>query len=160
MDQLPHLNSMGCRDKQKAAAHATAARLHALNLAHHNISALEADTCPINISSDSNSDCGYKGGVNFSLSKSDSFDYLDAESLEELEGEELEANLNELRAELKELPTCMKYDMLMELKTVKDWKKAEENHTLGYTGNLKCTQERQAKDLHDRKTSRAKAQTS
>ena len=64
----------------------------------------------------------------------------DAESLEEL-GEELEANLNEMRAELKELPICMKYDLLMEPKTVKDWKKVEENCTLGYTGNLKRTQE-------------------
>ena len=54
--------------------------------------------CLINISSDSDSDCGYEGGVSFSLSKSDSFDCSDAESLEELEGEELEANLNELRA--------------------------------------------------------------
>ena len=96
--------------------------------------------CPINISSNSDSDCGYKGGVDFSLSKSDSFDYSDAESLEELEAEELEANLNELRAELKELPICMKYDLLMEPKTAKDWKKVE-NCTLGYTGNLKCTQE-------------------
>ena len=76
--------------------------------------------CP---SSDSDSDCGYEGGVNFCLSKSDSFDYSDAESLEELEGEELEANLNELRAELKELPIHVKYDLLMELKTVKDWRK-------------------------------------
>ena len=75
------------------------------------------------------------------MSKSDSFDYSDAESLEELEGEELEANLNELRAELKELPIRMKYDLLMEPKTAKDWKKAEENCTLGYTGNLKHTQE-------------------
>ena len=148
---------MGRRDKQKAAARATAARL---NLAHHNISALETDTCPINISSDSDSDCGYEGGVNFSLSKSDSFDYSDAESLEELEGEELEANLNELRAELKELPIRTKYDLLMEPKTVKDWKKAEENRTLGYTGNSKRTQERRAKDLRDRETFRAKAQTS
>ena len=32
MDQLPHPNSMGCWDKQKVAARATAARL---NLAHH-----------------------------------------------------------------------------------------------------------------------------
>ena len=73
------------------------------------------------------------------MSKSDSFDYSDAESLEELEDEELEANPNELRAELKELPIWMKYDLLMELKTGKDWKKAEENCTLSYTGNLKCT---------------------
>ena len=98
------------------------------------ISVVETDTCLIDISSDSDSDCGYEGGVSYSWSKSDSEDYSNAESLEELEGEELEANLNELRAELKE-PIPLKYDLVMAPKTAKDWKKAEKNCTLGYTGN-------------------------
>ena len=113
-----------------------------------------------NISSNSDSDCGYSGVAIISACQSHSFDYSDAESPEELEGEELEANLNDLRAELKELPIHMEYDLLMEPKPVKDWKKVEENRTLGYTGNLKHTQERRAKDLCDRETFCAKAQTS
>jgi len=162
---------MGLGDKQKAAAHATAARLHARDnisaiptpigtLAHHNIAVLETDTCPIDVSSDSDSDCGYEGGVNCGWSDSDSEDYSDADSLEELEGEELEANLNELRAELKELVIPTKYDQFMEPKAAKDWKKAEKNRTLGYTGNSKRTQERRAKEGRDREASRAEAQTS
>jgi len=63
------------------------------------------------------------------------------------------------RAELKELVIPTKYDQFMEPKAAKDWKKAEKNCTLGYTGNLKWTQERQAKEGHDREASRAEAQT-
>src|SRR6267154_5615880 len=109
---------MGLRDKQKAAARATAARLHAGD----NISAIPT---PIGTLGHLNLDCGYEGGVNCSWSDSDSEDYSDADSLEELEGEELEANLNELRAELKELVIPTKYDQFMEPKAAKDWKKAE-----------------------------------
>jgi hypothetical protein len=78
------------------------------------------DTYPINISSDSDSDCGYEGGVNNCWSDCSDKDYSDTESLEELEGEELEANLNELRAELKDLVTPTKYDQIMEPKLAKD----------------------------------------
>ena len=64
---------MGLGDKQKATAHATA-RLHARDnisaiptpigtLAHHNIAVPETDTCPIDVSSDSDLDCGYEGGL-------------------------------------------------------------------------------------------------
>ena len=162
---------MGLRDKQKAAARATAGRLHArdnisaiqtpiVTLVHHNIAVPETDTCPIDVSSDSDSDCEYEGGVNCSWSDSDSEDYSDADSLEELEGEELEANLNELRAELKGLVIPTKYDQFMELKAAKDWKKAEKSRTLGYTGNSKRTQERRGKESHDREVSCAEAQTS
>jgi hypothetical protein len=119
----------------------------------------ETDTCPIDVSSDSDSDCGYEGGVNCSWSNLDSEDYSDADSLEELEGEELEANLNELRAELKELGIPTKYDQFIELKTAKDWKEAEKNCTLGYTGHSKQTQEQRAKEGRDREASCAEAQT-
>jgi hypothetical protein len=56
-------------------------------------------------------------------------DYSDIESFEELEGDQLEANLPDLRAELI-APT--KYEQLMKPKLVKQWKKTEQSHTLGY----------------------------
>jgi len=147
------LRSTLLKDKQKAATCATAARLHAQDnifanptpigtLAHHKIAVPETDPFPIDVSSDLDLDCGYEGGVNCSWSDSDSEDYSDADSLKQLEGEELKANLNELRAELKELVISMKYDQFMELKAAKDWKIAEKNRILGYTGNSKRTQER------------------
>ncbi|KAG1805422.1 hypothetical protein EV424DRAFT_1282075, partial [Suillus variegatus] len=69
----------------------------------------------------------------------DGGDYSDTKSLEELEGDELEANLSDLRAESKDLIAPTKYEQLMKPKLVKQWKKAEQNHTLGYTGHSRCT---------------------
>ncbi|KAG1829172.1 hypothetical protein EV424DRAFT_1344420 [Suillus variegatus] len=119
---------MGIKDKRKAAARATAARLLAMkaqveNPALHDVEILESNTegsvCESVIMS-KDSDCGMKSyhpryskparypGVypcsslvnchwsNSDYSDSEDFDggdYSDTESLEELEGDELEANL-------------------------------------------------------------------
>jgi hypothetical protein len=120
---------MGLKDKQKAAARATAARLGVAKARDRladptpldNIIPETIDNTPaINLSSDSDSDYGYKGGVNCYWSDGDDSDfseeYSDAESLEELEGDELEANLLELRTELAELGAPTKYDQIMESK--------------------------------------------
>ena len=113
---------------------------------------------------DSDSDCGYKGGVNCYWSDSDDSDfseeYSDADSLEELEGDELKANLLELRTELADLGAPTKYDQIMESKLENDWRKVEQNYALGYNGNSKWTQERRAKEACDREASHKKAQTS
>ena len=145
---------MGIRDKQNAAARATAARLVAQD---HN-------TIPCDINSDPDLDCGYDGGVNYDWSDSDSEyeDYTDtdSESLEEMDGDELDDNLREWRAELDDLVAPTKYDQIMEQKLTMDWRKAEQNRNFGYSGNSKRTQERRAKEARDREVSRAKARTS
>lgn len=117
---------------------------------------------------DSDSDCGYNwGGVNYNWSESsdgdfdiEDYDDSDMDSLEELEGEELEANLSKLRAELKDLAAPTKYEQITEPKLVKEWKKIEQTCTLGYTGHSQCTQEWRAKDACNRKASHVEAQTS
>lgn len=162
---------MGRADKKKAAAHATAARIKAhnstsTNLKNHNPSA-DTNILPITVDSDSDSDCQYLGGVNFYPSDDDYTDSgeestdTELESLAELEGDELEANLRELRAELEDLGTIhTKYDHIMQMKSVTDWKKAERNRTLGYTGNSRRTQLRKAKEAREREALRTEAQTS
>ena len=178
------------KDKQKAAARATAAKLSAgkapgqnhdlgnpeplenlvvdnVDMPAHN----NNNTAIINLTLDldSNSDCGYEGGVNYNWSESSDGDFdmedyhdddSDMDSLEELEGEELEANLSELRAELEGLVAPTKYEQVAELKLLKEWKKAEQTCTLGYTGHSQRTQEWRAKDARDRKASCVEAQTS
>jgi hypothetical protein len=164
---------MGLKDKQKSAARARATRLGTAKARDHlaNPTPLNniipetiGNTPAIDISSNSDSDCGYEGGVNCYWSDSDDSDfneeYSDADSLEELEGDELEANLLELRTELADLGAPTKYDQIMESKLEKDWRKVEQNRGLGYSGNSKRTQERRAKEARDREASRKEAQTS
>lgn len=71
---------------------------------------------PSDRETDSESDCGYEGGVDYD-SSDDEYDSTDSdenwssdESLAELEGDELEANLQALRQEAKSLdaPTAFK----------------------------------------------------
>ena len=82
------------------------------------------------------------------------------ESLEDMDGDELDDNLQELKAELEDLFTPTKYDQIMEPKLTTDWKKAEQNRNLGYSGNSKRTRERRAKEARDREASRTEARTS
>ena len=56
---------------------------------------------------------------------------------EELEGDELKANLLELRTELADLGAPTKYDQIIESKLEKEWRKVEQNRALGYNGNSK-----------------------
>ena len=166
---------MGLKDKQNSAARARATRLGVAKVRDHladptpldNIIPETIDNTPaIDISSNSDSDCGYKGGVNCYWSDSDDSDFSDleecsdADSLEELEGDELEANLLELRTELADLGAPTKYDQITESKLEKDWRKVEQNRALGYNGNSKRTQEQCAKEACNREASRKKARTS
>jgi hypothetical protein len=111
------------------------------------------DSIPIIV--DSDSDCGYNGGVNYYRSDSDSDKYLDessgisdAESLEELEGVALEENLADLRVELEELAAATQYEQIMGPKSAKR-KRVEKNRSLGYTGTSQHTQQRKAKEARE-----------
>lgn len=161
---------MGHKDKRKAAARATAARMaafHTQNNTHNSLPTPESrfdieddvvnmdDSIPIIV--DSDSDCGYNGGVNYYGSDGDSDEHLDensgisdAESLEELEGVALEENLADLRAELEELAAATQYEQIMGPKSAKQWKRVEKNQSLGYTGTSQRTQQRKAKEARER----------
>ena len=106
----------GPKVQNEVAAQARAARL--AQIAHQNSPDMhkeELDYCSIDVNSDSDDDCGYAGGVNvvdlesdepdFDLSESEWSDN-DSESLVEMEGDELAANLHTLKAYWSGLGTC------------------------------------------------------
>jgi hypothetical protein len=156
---------MGTKVQNEAAARARAARL--AQIAHQNSPDTheeESDYCPINVDSDSDDDCGYTGGVNVADLESDDepdFDSSesewsddDGESLVEMEGDELAANLRALKAKADTFdePPCNQkltaYYEISKSKTSKTWKKAEANRALGYTGT--STRLRQLRDKEAR----------
>ena len=126
---------------------------------------LETTSCPTVASADEDpepeifilesdeSDCGYQGGVSFThesdveVELADSGE-ADGESVDELEGEELERNLQELR----EKEQKMLWDgVFVAQRTKKEWEKAEGKWNLGYNG-LSCrTQRRREKAARDGK---------
>jgi hypothetical protein len=92
------------------------------------------------------------GGVNVCLDleleedRDRSDQWSDTESLVELEGEELEVNLQALRLKLSPEKVTTLYDKIRDGKSAKTFTKAERNCGLGYNGLSKCT-----KQLHDKK---------
>jgi hypothetical protein len=101
-------------------------------------------------------DCGYDGGVGHNMSENeteawtDDDDASNAESLCELEGEELEANFRVLMAE------GTPFEMFHAKKTAQEWKKAERNRNLGYNGlSLRRRQEIAKKAKEDAATRKA-----
>jgi hypothetical protein len=116
-------------------------------------------TCPCPADpSDLGPECGYTGGFLLSDSDYDDSDFTDtssewseAESLEEMTGEELEANLQELRGELETLQEmgATPYETIMHSKGASDWKKVEKNRQLGYNGQSRSTMYRNAKKARD-----------
>ena len=114
---------------------------------------------------DSESDCGYEGGVDCK-SLDDEYDptdgdedWSDDKSLAELEGDELEANLHALR-EVESLHSPTVFRQMMVAKNAKEWKKVEGNQALGYTKNSTCTWERKRKEVQEQATFQEKAKTS
>ena len=85
------------------------------------------------------SDCGYQGGVSFTHELDVEAELADSggadgESVDELEGEELERNLQELQ----EKEQKMLWDgVFVAQRTKKEWEKAESKRNLGYNG-LSC----------------------
>ncbi|KAJ8580766.1 hypothetical protein M405DRAFT_752869 [Rhizopogon salebrosus TDB-379] len=110
---------------------------------------------------DSQSNCGYTGGVSVEVLTSDSDSeyepdtsesgWSDGESLCELEGDESEENLAALKAKVDALqqPTSFKFEKILEGKTAAEWKKAEQNRALGYNGHSDRTKRRQNKTARD-----------
>ena len=155
---------MGTQAQNAAAACARAARWHPepadtpepSDNEQESLVATPRSPILLCIDSDSDDDCGYTGGVNVCLDSEleedrDGSDdeWSDTESLVELEGEELEANLQALRPKLpltspEEVTTL--YDKIRGRKSAKTFAKAEKNHGLGYNGLSKHT-----KQLHDKK---------
>jgi len=76
----------------------------------------------------------------------------DAESLDELSGDELEQNLQqqyELLAEVAALTRPTLYSQIVDPKTTCQWVKEEKNRSLGYNGQLghsKLQKDREASD--------------
>lgn len=163
---------MAYETRKNAAAHARAARLAKLaSKTNHpktdspditEVARISPDI--IIVDSDSDSDCGYDGGVNYQWSSSeyepgyDSSDEWtsDAESLAEFEGDELEANLQSLREEALALGG----PQIMQPKSAEDWKKAEKNRAWGYTGTSQRSRQRNEKNARERDAFRKEARTS
>ncbi|KAF8235258.1 hypothetical protein L208DRAFT_1376574 [Tricholoma matsutake] len=115
---------------------------------------------------DSESDCGYEGGVDCESSDDEydpadeDGDWSDDKSFAELEGDELEANLHALHEEVESLDAPTVFRQMMVAKNAKEWKKVEGNRALGYTKNSTCTWERRRKEAQEQATFREKAKTS
>jgi hypothetical protein len=106
---------------------------------------------PSDHKTDSELDCGYEGGVNCN-SSDDEYDptdtdenWLSDESLAELEGDELETNLQALQQEVKSLDAPTAFKVMMAPKDGNDWKKVEANWALGYMKNSTHIKERRRK---------------
>jgi hypothetical protein len=113
--------------------------------------------------SDDDYDCGYDGGVNTYFSDDEydpegdaDSDFMDLE-LSDFDEEILET----LKAELASLakPGTV-FEALGKSTSKKDWKKAEANRSLRYSGNSERTRSRQAKQACERQTQREEFQKS
>ena len=113
-------------------------------------------------------ECGYEGGVDckslddkYDPTVDSDEDWSDYESLAELKGDELEANLcalHEEEAESLDAPNAFR--QMMVPKDAKEWKKAEGNRAFGYTMNSTHTQERRRKEAREQVAFQEKAKTS
>ena len=115
-------------------------------------------------SSEPESDCGYTGGVDCSISDTESdSEWIDSGSgdsdgsISEFCGQELEENLREIREEVEVLHAASPYALIMGKKLKKDWRKVERNRALGYTGNSVRSKQRHAKDARERELQREAA---
>jgi hypothetical protein len=171
-----HGSVMVTKQQRAAAAWARAARWPRAAQATCNSNTAPTASNPavieIDYDSPSEQDCGYTRGVNYQFSDTE-YDPAtesewsngsgsDEDSVVELEGDELDANLHELRkkAHDKALEAFPKYAQIVMKKSAVEWKKAEKNRTLGYTGNSQRTQRRGVKEAWDRAAIREEAKSS
>jgi hypothetical protein len=150
---------MVTKQQQHAAATRARAARHCTQ-AVNQVSDSDSNDMSVSIEADSDDqDCRYMGGVDYQFSGTE-YDSgqesewsdgseSDEESLVELEGDELEANLHKLR-QAQALEAFLKYAQIVMNKSASEWKKAEKNRALGYTGNSKCTQQWREKEAWDR----------
>jgi hypothetical protein len=108
---------------------------------------------------ESDSDCGYDGGVNHdgSDNETDAW-YSDVESLCEFEGDELDSNLEMLKAAFAADGDV--FEDLMAKRTTMDWKKVEKRRSLGYNGQSVRRQQELAKKAKEDAATREAAKTS
>jgi hypothetical protein len=164
---------MGKKDKQKAAARARAGRATIqINDAHTTASETRPEVILIDDNSDV--DCGYTGGVNYTSYSDEennvndawesSDSNTDSEQIGEMEGEELEKSLQALKAviELHEgtKTETMIFDSLGKDMSSKAWEKAESNRALGYSGNSGRSKRRRNKKARDQAEAQEAAKTS
>jgi hypothetical protein len=158
-----------------AAAHARAARwfkspdmpeLPDNNDGEEPLTAMWHDCIDSDVDDD---DCGYTGGVNICLDSEwegdmgESDEWSDTESLAELEGEELEANLQALRPKLlvtNPVEVMMPYEEIRCGKSAQTFANAEKNCRLGYNGLSKHTKQLHNKKARDGAATRQWAQNS
>jgi hypothetical protein len=109
---------------------------------------VDEDPDQAEVAEESDSDCGYTGAMNFIESDSeeeDSSDYIESDdespSEADLEDDDIwtREQVAEAVAELTELDKP-------DLKSKTQWKKAEANWKLGYTGNSQRTRQRNAQN--------------
>jgi hypothetical protein len=122
------------------------------------------DVAEVPSHSEPESDCGYAGGVNMDNSDQEGSSWMDGdsseESLSELEGEDLELNLESLQEEGETLEDNLTIWEVLRKKSLKDWKRVEQNRSLGYTGTSDRTRRRREKESRDRAAFRESAKTS
>ncbi|KAG2129300.1 hypothetical protein BD769DRAFT_1455487, partial [Suillus cothurnatus] len=174
--RVVHGSAMVTKQQRAAAAWARAARWPRAAQATCNSNAAPTASNPavieIDYDSPSEQDCGYTRGVNYRFSDTE-YDPAtesewsngsgsDEDSVVKLGGDELDANLHELRkkAHDKALEAFPKYAQIVMKKSAVEWKKAEKNRTLGYTGNSQRTQRRGVKEARDRAAIREEAKSS
>jgi hypothetical protein len=165
---------MALKDKRKAAARARSGksslgRKQDKFLASHSHQQ-EFEATGVNTiddgGSDSDSDCGYTGGVTVDVSETEcrSEDWEDTgsdnKSLSELSGDDLDENMAEIRAELEVLEAPSIFAMMLKGKIQKHWKKAESDRGLGYNGLSDRTWQRRKRNAWERVTRRESARTS
>jgi len=136
---------MVTKHQRAAAAQARAARWPCTARAISNstdVPVSNAAAAVIEIDSDSEWDCGYTGGVNHQFFGTEYDSRTESEwssgsgggedSVVELEGDELDANLHNLRkkAHAKALEVFPKYAQIVMKKSAFEWKKAEKNRAL------------------------------
>jgi len=167
---------MGKKCQNAAAAHARQARWLAPCSSDDLVdSSTHVDATPIVVDVDSSSECGYTGGVDVDSEDSDDeydeggqmtseWELSDSDSLNELEGDELEENLQmlqaEAEAEVARLEKPSAFEQILKPVTSTYWKRAEENRSLGYNGLSKRTKERRAQQARTAEKRREEAKNS
>jgi hypothetical protein len=152
---------MAKKSQKEAAARARAQRLAQIPRKQTTTPEAEwaqpcTDTPDLPMESDLESDCQYVGGVNHDYSDtSDDEDWSDSESncsesLSELEGSELEDSLQGLQAEVSDLDALSKFEKFLMPKSAGEFKKAEKDRGLGYTGLSLRTKQRREKEARER----------
>jgi len=151
---LPHSVSMQSASSTRSVSESNVSNLPPSDF--HRDNTLDSDAV-------SDWDCGYDGGVSYDTSENETEAWTEddeaseAESLCELEGDELEANFRVLMVALDE---GTEFETLMAKKTAREWNKVESNRNLGYNGLSLRRKQEIAKKAKEGAATREAAKTS